>query len=72
MPVYEFKCRVCDKRFELLIGFSRIDEAKCVECGSGDVARLISTFAARMGGGGSSSGCAGCASGNCGSCGCGH
>jgi|YelNatPaOPRAMG01_1025707.scaffolds.fasta_scaffold127259_2 putative FmdB family regulatory protein len=74
MPIYEFECRPCKERFELLIGFSRLDEAKCPKCGSGKVQRMMSTFAAHTSGGSShdhhhgSGGCANCASGNCGSC----
>ncbi|MHB9035656.1 MAG: FmdB family zinc ribbon protein [Armatimonadota bacterium] len=74
MPIYEFKCKLCEERFEILISLSRIDEARCPVCGSGDIKRLMSTFATHVSGGSSShsSNCAGCASGQCGSCGCGH
>ncbi|MCE5314645.1 MAG: zinc ribbon domain-containing protein [Armatimonadota bacterium] len=74
MPIYEFKCKACEGRFELLISLSRVNEAMCPVCGSNDVKRLMSTFAAHVSGHSSShsSNCAGCASGHCGSCGCGH
>lgn len=76
MPIYEFECRPCDERFELLISISKVDEAKCPHCGSDKVRRVMSTFASRTSGECShdhgSGGCAGCASGHCGSCDCHH
>lgn len=72
MPIYEFICKPCDERFETLISISRIDEAKCPVCGSGELKRVMSMFSARTGGGDSSShsNCAGCAAGQCSSCSC--
>lgn len=75
MPIYEFDCRPCKDRFEILISLSRVGEAKCPKCGSSKVTRVMSMFSSRTSGGGShshGSDCAGCASGNCGSCGCHH
>ena len=72
MPIYEFDCRPCKERFELLIGISRVGEAKCPKCGSGRVRRVMSMFAARTSGGSSHShgdNCAGCAAGHCATCG---
>lgn len=74
MPIYEFACKKCKDDFQLLISFSRISEAKCPNCGSGKVTRLMSTFAARTSGNGSShsvggDSCAGCAAGHCSTCG---
>jgi putative FmdB family regulatory protein len=71
MPIYEYVCNPCDRRFELLTTISKADQATCPKCG-GSVKRLVSVFSARSSGGDSSShsdSCAGCASGNCGSCG---
>ncbi|NLN78804.1 MAG: zinc ribbon domain-containing protein [Armatimonadetes bacterium] len=71
MPIYEFDCRLCHKRFELLIGISRVDEAACPTCGSKDVRRVMSSFASRASGGDccdNGTGCAGCSSGNCADC----
>jgi len=75
MPIYEFICRPCDSRFEVLTSISRASEAHCPRCGSGEVTRVMSTFASRTTGGDGHShshggGCAGCSSGNCGNCGC--
>jgi len=69
MPIYEFDCRACNQPFELMISFSRLGDAKCPKCGSANVHRLISTFAARTSEGSSTGGgCAGCASHNCSAC----
>jgi len=41
MPIYEYRCRVCDNRFELLRSFSDTSPVTCPKCG-GEVKRLIS------------------------------
>ena len=72
MPIYEFNCKPCKDKFELLISPSKIPDARCPRCGSVKVTRIFSPFFASTGGGSSSShgsNCAGCASGQCGSCG---
>lgn len=46
MPLFEFGCAACGRRFEQLL--SHRDYAKeihCPSCGSDDVSKLISTFA---------------------------
>ena len=45
MPIYEYACRSCSERFELLTYVSKADRATCPKCGSVDVKRLMSTFA---------------------------
>ena len=50
MPIFEYKCQDCSKRFEELILNSKQAEPDCPECGGADVERLISTFAAKAGG----------------------
>jgi putative FmdB family regulatory protein len=43
MPLYDFRCRACEARFE---SRTRSDElAECPECGSADTERLLSQFA---------------------------
>ena len=75
MPLYEYYCRKCESRFELLRPFSRIDEPASCPQGHAGGQRVLSTFAALSKGsdGGVSavggSACGSCASGNCGSCG---
>ena len=74
MPIYEFDCKPCKQRFEILISLSKIGQATCPKCGSGEVERVMSMFSSRTSGGSShghgGGDCAGCASGQCGSCGC--
>jgi putative FmdB family regulatory protein len=77
MPIYEFKCRKCDHRFEVLRlssgGFKNIE---CPKCESKDVGKEMSTFAPAMGSSSASLPCrddscpapsfGGCPSGGCG------
>ena len=43
MPLYEYKCRKCSKRFEFLVMGS--DRPRCPKCNGRDLERLFSTFA---------------------------
>jgi len=47
MPLYEYKCNACESRFEVLqkIGADS-SEVRCPRCGSGEVSKQLSTFAA--------------------------
>ncbi|RKX31965.1 MAG: zinc ribbon domain-containing protein [Verrucomicrobia bacterium] len=69
MPLFEFTCRMCGKRFELLLR-SRSEKARCPECGSTRVERQFSGFFSRVSGnqGGASSPCSGCTATSCSSC----
>jgi len=42
MPLYEYKCKKCGHRFELIQSFSAEDPKECPVC-QGEVERLIST-----------------------------
>ena len=42
MPLYEYKCKKCGHRFELIQSFSAEDAKECPVC-HGEVERLIST-----------------------------
>jgi len=46
MPLYEYRCRDCGRRFEVLqrVGADRTG-VTCPECGGAEVAKLLSTFA---------------------------
>ena len=48
MPLYEYRCRGCGERFEVLqrLGASG-DDVLCPRCGEEKPARVLSTFAAR-------------------------
>lgn len=50
MPIYEFRCKNCEKIFEALC-FTKEDEeeVKCLYCGSREVKREYSTFATSWG-----------------------
>ena len=51
MPLYEYQCKKCEKRFETLLSFKESgDPVKCPHCGSQETDRLLSTFSASVGG----------------------
>lgn len=63
MPIYEFKCAACGKKFDLLLSWQERDKkVKCPECSSDKVERQLSSFFAPGTGGSSctASSCAGC------------
>ena len=43
MPLYEYECDACGRRFEVIQKFSDPPVATCTECGSGPVRRLLSS-----------------------------
>ena len=54
MPLYEYLCRRCSRRFEALVmGTTR---ASCPDCRGEDLEKLFSTFTVGNGGGGSAGG----------------
>jgi len=56
MPMYDFRCRECDTRFEELVrGSSDQENVRCPSCGSAEVQRQVSA-AALMGGASGGSG----------------
>jgi len=75
MPIYEYTCEKCDKKFEILIIGK--DKPACPECGNRKVKRLMSScgFVSKGSGGetvstpAGASSCTGCSSSNCSSCG---
>jgi putative FmdB family regulatory protein len=80
VPLYEYRCADCEHEFEALVSAGRADEATCPACGTGEVRRLLSLFAApRSGesawsasgpaiGGDGASAPTGCCGGACGHC----
>ncbi len=47
MPIYEFKCKSCEKVFDELVPMNTEgDSLKCPKCGSVGARRLVSAFAA--------------------------
>ncbi len=46
MPIYEYRCRSCRKRFSVLVGVvAGASGTVCPACGSEDADRLVSRFA---------------------------
>ncbi len=57
MPIYEYKCKNCGEKFEVLV-FSQTDNSiVCVKCGSENTERMLSSFASNMGTGSTGSAC---------------
>ena len=74
MPIYEYQCIDCGKKFEDLRSMSQADSPiECEKCGSMNTARKVTAAFGHSGGravaGGGGSGCGGCSGGSCGSCG---
>jgi putative FmdB family regulatory protein len=51
VPLYEYRCANCEHQFESLVPAGRADQATCPACGTGEVRRLLSLFAAPRGAG---------------------
>ncbi|NLI14829.1 MAG: zinc ribbon domain-containing protein [candidate division Zixibacteria bacterium] len=62
MPIFEYTCRDCGHRFELLHSADSTETVKCPSCGSTKTDKLLSAFAGRVTGS-SGSGCGGSSSG---------
>ena len=46
MPIYEYRCRKCGKRFSVLtLRISETPKPECTKCGSTNADRLLSRFA---------------------------
>jgi putative FmdB family regulatory protein len=71
MPIYEFICRKCGRRFECLVPMGKEKDAVCPGCGAADGKKILSSFG--IGGGasrfkGSSSSCGTCSGKSCSTC----
>ncbi|MBQ3834452.1 MAG: zinc ribbon domain-containing protein [Elusimicrobia bacterium] len=63
MPLFEFICKKCGKKFEKLVFSTDNEKLKCPECNSEDVEKQFSTFSANSSGSAKSGGhhcCNGC------------
>ena len=66
MPLLEYRCAACEKKSEVLVlAGDEPSRAECPSCGSPEMSRLLSTFAARAGSG-SREAAAPCGEGACG------
>ena len=46
MPVYEYRCKGCGKKFSALVGMTaQPDDERCPNCGGSETERLVSRFA---------------------------
>lgn len=52
MPLYEYECDACGRRFEQIQKFSDAPLTACAECGKGPVRRLLSSPAIQFKGAG--------------------
>ncbi len=75
MPIYEYRCQTCGKKFDALRLISQADsQINCRYCQGNDTHRMISACYSHSTGGvslssqPSSGGCGGCNGGSCGSC----
>ncbi|MBN1886595.1 MAG: zinc ribbon domain-containing protein [Thermoflexales bacterium] len=80
MPIYEYTCEDCEKKFDALRPMSKADAPiDCKHCHSKHTSRLVSVFAAHsktasgsvstIAGGSGGGGCASCSSHSCATCG---
>lgn len=44
MPLFDFECRECGHKFDLIISNADKDKAKCPQCGAANIKQLLSTF----------------------------
>jgi putative FmdB family regulatory protein len=57
VPLYEYRCATCGRRFEVLQRVGQGSEGvACPECGLADVEKEFSTFAGSVAGGGTGGG----------------
>jgi putative FmdB family regulatory protein len=47
MPIFEYHCSDCDKRFEALVLSRKGEPNSCTECGGTSVEKVFSTFSAQ-------------------------
>ncbi|RMD52065.1 MAG: zinc ribbon domain-containing protein [Nitrospirae bacterium] len=67
MPIYEYRCKKCNRDFEKLV--YREEKITCPACGSSEVAKKFSAFAMRgVEKSSSNSACASCSSSSCSTC----
>ncbi|HCF50134.1 MAG TPA: hypothetical protein DER60_07625 [Syntrophomonas sp.] len=67
MPIYEFKCKDCQRNFEVLTTIKKRENVKCPGCQSANIEALLSSFSTQsFGGKGGPGACQGCSNTHCG------
>jgi len=67
MPIFEYKCNDCGKKFDVLHkSSSNLEEVICPDCQSKSNKKLLSSFSASMGSSSSFDGGSSCSDGSCG------
>ena len=70
MPIYEYTCKSCNKRFDQLVRSMSSDvKPACPACGSAETAKALSVFAVGADAGGKSSSSSSGGDPMCGRCG---
>jgi putative FmdB family regulatory protein len=70
MPIYEYKCGACGRKFEKLVRGK--EKVTCPSCGAGKPQKLFSVFAVKSGDkftGSTGSSCDTCSAASCDGCG---
>lgn len=69
LPIFEYKCKSCEKVFEKLVMGTFKKDIYCPNCGSKDVKKLFSSFAAFSNGQSiNTDSCSTCSSSSCSTC----
>lgn len=66
MPIFDFECQECKKKFDLMISNQKKEEVQCPDCSSKNIKQLLSGFytgTAKTHAPSCSSGCSAAASG---------
>jgi putative FmdB family regulatory protein len=67
MPVFEYKCNDCGRKFDVLHkSTANLEEIICPNCQSKNSKKLLSTFSASMGSSSSYDNAPSCSDGSCG------
>ncbi len=62
MPIFEFQCKECGIKFDLMIANKDKDKVQCSQCGSREVKQLLSLFATSSGTAPANNACQSCPS----------
>ena len=70
MPIYEFICKNCGKKFETIVSLGKEKDIFCIKCESHDIQKGISSFGIKGTDNrtNSSNGCSTCSIGTCSLC----